>query len=379
MATINTQLLHDVSVIASMNNTTNGWAYTISNALATFGWIQTNDTGQAVWQATVLTLTQATVSGGNVIYAYSSFTGPAPRIGMSVIITGFVTGGNNVTATITALTPGASGNFTVVNGTGANETHAGSATTTASVLPAASNYLSELWGPGDGGTAFYLLIKYGLNGSSQPSIIVNLGTSTNGSGVLSGTTLTSQTLAAGANSGVSLTFNCLFCGSTNYFGVIMWRDAPAAYNCILAIDRSHNSSGADTSTYVNFFAAFCVANGYVTQAIFFGVGAAIPLFNSTSGGIRQWTAIYPNYNANGGVVSSLFNGTFAISPVFPNVGYFDYPSLMIGVAQQVDFTEGSVISTTLLGATHTFVFTKNQQLVASVTNSNTVGTFMRWE
>lgn len=377
MATINTQLLHDVSVIASMNNTTNGWAYNISNALATFGWIQTNDTGQAVWQATVLTLTQATVSGGNVIYAYSSFTGPTPRIGMSVIITGFVTVGNNVTANITALTPGASGNFTVVNGTGANETHAASATTTVSTLPAANNYLSELWGPGDGGTAFFMLLKYGLNGTSQPSILINLGTSTNGAGVLSGTTMTSQTIAATANSGVALTFNCLFSGSTNYFGMMMWRDASC--NCLIAVDRSHNSSGGDTSAYVNLFAAFCVTNGWVTQAIVFGVGVAVPLFNTTSGGVKLWTAIYPNYNSNGGVVSSLFNGTFAISPAFPNVGYFDYPSLMLGVAQQVDFTEGSVISTTILGATHIYVFTKNQNLGGAGTSSNVVGTFMRWE
>ena len=378
MATINTQCLHDVSAIASMNNTTNGWAYTISNALATFGWIQANDTGQAVWAATVLTLTQATVSGGNVVYAYSSFTGPAPRIGMSVIVTGFTNGGNNVTATITALTPGASGNFTVVNGTGINETHAGSATTTASALPGVSTYLYEIWGPGDAGTQFYIKLSYGLNASSQPSLKVNMSTTTNGAGTLTGTAGTEQTLQAGANSGTSLTYNCLFSGSTNYFGMMLWRDASSSWNAIVAVDRSHTSAGADTSTYVNLFASKCVSNGSVTQTLVFGVGMATPLFNSNSGGVSQWTAIYPNYNSNGGTVSGLFNGTIAISPIFPNIGFFDWPSLMLSIGETVDFTEGSVISTTLLGATHNFVFSKNQNLAFTV-GFNNKGTFIRWE
>jgi hypothetical protein len=377
VATINTQLLHDVSVIASLNDTTKGWGYGISNALATFGWIQANDTGQAVWVATVLTLTQVTV-GANAVYSYSSFTGPTPRVGMSVIFTGFGTGGNNVTATLTAVSGGASGTVTVVLSTQANETHAGSGTTTASVLPAASNYLYEIWGPGDGGTQFYLKISYGLNGSSQPSIKVNIGTTTNGAGTLSGTSGTEQTLQPGANSGVSLTYNCLFSGSTNYFGMMMWRDAPSSWNAFVAIDRSHTSAGADTSAYVNLFAGKCVSNGFVTQAIVFGVGMATILQNTNSGGVSQLTAIYPNYNTNGGTVSGLFNGTFAISSVFPNVGYFDWPTLMLSIGETVDFTEGSVISTTLLGATHNFVFSKNQ-VFAHTVNNCVKGIFLRWE
>src|SRR5215470_501962 len=79
---------------------------------------------------TILTLTQVAV-GANAVYSYSSFTGPAPSVGMSVAFSGFANGGNNVTATLTAVSGGASGTVTVALTTQVNETHAGSGTTMA--------------------------------------------------------------------------------------------------------------------------------------------------------------------------------------------------------------------------------------------------------
>ncbi len=55
-------------------------------------------------------LTEVSVSGANGVYSYSSFTGPAPYVGMAVSITGFANGGNNaVPGVISALTGDASG------------------------------------------------------------------------------------------------------------------------------------------------------------------------------------------------------------------------------------------------------------------------------
>ncbi len=74
------------------------------------------------------TLTQVAVSGGLAVYSYSASTGtgsitlPAP--GMTAVITGFVTSGNNVTGIITAV---GSGTFTLVATTQVNETHVGAA------------------------------------------------------------------------------------------------------------------------------------------------------------------------------------------------------------------------------------------------------------
>jgi len=76
---------------------------------------------------TVITLTQVAVSTGVATYSYSSYIGTGPMVGLQVTISGFSTGGNNVTATITGGSFGSSGTFTVNATTQANETHAGEA------------------------------------------------------------------------------------------------------------------------------------------------------------------------------------------------------------------------------------------------------------
>ena len=53
-------LLYDNSSTANFI----AWGSALSAAISSMGWIQTTDTGQVVWTATVLTLTQATVVGG---------------------------------------------------------------------------------------------------------------------------------------------------------------------------------------------------------------------------------------------------------------------------------------------------------------------------
>jgi hypothetical protein len=58
-------------------------------------------------------LTGVTVDGeGNAIYAFSSFTNLPPFVGMSVAVTGFSNGGNNVTARIASLQLDGNGNET---------------------------------------------------------------------------------------------------------------------------------------------------------------------------------------------------------------------------------------------------------------------------
>lgn len=77
-----------------------------------------------ITNATIITLTQVATSGSVTTYSYSSYTGPVPAVGMIVTVTGFVTGGNNVTATIVTASGGTSGSFTVAHSTQGDETHA---------------------------------------------------------------------------------------------------------------------------------------------------------------------------------------------------------------------------------------------------------------
>lgn len=76
----------------------------------------------------VLTAVVAVASKG--VYSFSSFSGPAPYIGMPVSVLGFVNAGNNVSAAvITSMSGGpAGGTFTVANGAAVNEAAAATAT-----------------------------------------------------------------------------------------------------------------------------------------------------------------------------------------------------------------------------------------------------------
>jgi hypothetical protein len=77
---------------------------------------------------TLFTLTRVDAVGSDGIYSFSGYTGPVPYVGMSVAITGFAGGGNNVPGIIDGLTlEGTAGSFSIPNATAVTEIHAGSA------------------------------------------------------------------------------------------------------------------------------------------------------------------------------------------------------------------------------------------------------------
>jgi hypothetical protein len=363
MATRNETHVHDLSTFANFKD----WASSIGAALAAFGWLQSNDSGQVVWTATVLTLTQVTV-GANAVYSYSSFTGPAPRVGMSVTFSGFTNGGNNVTATLTAVSGGASGTVTVALTTQVNETHAGSGSTTAqSTVPASGASVYEIWQPGDGLTAYFVRFDYTNASGTQPQIQFKIGTSTNGSGTLTGFTSTQMAFIRTSNSGASL-FNCLYSGDSGNFRCMMWRDANAGFNGTLCIERSRDSSGNFTSSYVTIVSTRQDGGGIngsaMQQSVVFGVGAAVNTgFNNT----QNWSNNCVGYSGG----ASLFNGNVPLSPIYPIVGFLDNPLLGMAVGGQSDFSEAASLTTnSVYGSSHTYAFSKNQNM--NIVNSTGV-------
>jgi len=81
----------------------------------------------AIPPSATIVLTSVSVSGGVATYNYSSYTGTLPFIGQQLVITGFMTAGNNGTFYITGGSLGSSGSFTVAAVNQANETHAAAA------------------------------------------------------------------------------------------------------------------------------------------------------------------------------------------------------------------------------------------------------------
>jgi hypothetical protein len=81
--------------------------------------------------ATSLVFTAVAAGGGQAVYSFSSYTGPAPQVGQAMNSSGFSNGGNNVSGVAIAAISGGpgGGTVTVAATTQVNETHAGAGVT----------------------------------------------------------------------------------------------------------------------------------------------------------------------------------------------------------------------------------------------------------
>jgi hypothetical protein len=395
----------------------------ISAQFTAAGWIKTSDTGQAVWTTTSVSITAATLSGVNITYTYTITSGPALTLNMWLLITGMTHSGNNGSFGITAL---GSGTFTVLNGSGVTET--GSSGSGNSTVPnfSASPNMYEIWEPQDalqtGSTKYFLRIQYGANDGLGGLWIIGvaLGTSTNGSGALTGTTTSNYSTLFSGNSS---TFLCEsdFSGDTGRFGCILARSGSSGFTKIsFAVERTLTIAGVPgsdgTSVVVITAAAISGSNTTYTYTltsgsvlsvsdtvvitgmtnsgnngtfIITGFGSGTFTVTNSSGvnetgssGIGNATGLYcvtlfgPSLfqvtivfgiglaPPQEGIVvialdnSELFNNTIAISPAFPVYGKFGNPHTVCGAANGSDATEGLLIQTQLYGNTRTYIATK---------------------
>jgi hypothetical protein len=114
MATISYSVAADNTNASTFYN----WAHRISAAFATFGWVQTADTGQVVWPISIVNISSVSFSSPNTTYTYTLLQGVALRTGGVIIITGCASAGNNGTFTIASQ---GTGTFTVANASGVTE------------------------------------------------------------------------------------------------------------------------------------------------------------------------------------------------------------------------------------------------------------------
>ena len=341
MAASRSLLLCDSSTLANFI----AWASALSAKIAGWSWVQKNDTGQVVWTATVLTLTQVTV-GADAVYSYSSYTGPAPRVGMSVAVTGFTNGGNNVTGNLTAVSGGASGTVTMATTTQVNETHAGNGTTTAIAAVPSSTYVYEIWGPGDGGTNFYVKMEYGLSTTST-RIRISLGSGTNGAGTLTGTVI-GPSMGSDFGNGGAIVFECLFSGDSGRWGMILWRNhTSTSVQSAIFIERVLNTDGtvATDTNNAGVTLITMAGNTTVSQRTLIYANGAAPAYACI-------LAITPTPTGSTG---EAFAGSLAISPVFPGYGKHGNPLTAMATVLQVDIGEMASISAIQYGASRNYL------------------------
>ena len=224
-------------------------------------------------------------------------------------------------------------------------------------VPGSGTYVYEILQTNDGGTTFYLKVEYGTHGdgSNNPGMRFTGGTSTTRTGNVSG--ITTGAFKApdnvGGNGEGASTFNCYFSGDAGRMCIMMWRDVTNPVNAwVMVVQRSINASGAYTNSYFTLATQSYSGNNCGTnqQSVMFGVGA----------GPQRNTGLRTRLNVLGGSFSSeIFNGSTAVSPVFPEVGLFDNPmdALMVGCSG--DFTEGQIVTIAAgnmpYGTAHTYV------------------------
>lgn len=346
------------------------WAQAISAWMATIGWTQTNDTGQVVWTATVLTCTQVAMSGTTAVISYSSYTGPAPRQGMSFAFSGFSNSGNNTSLTTTAVSGGSSGTVTATNASGVSETHAGSGTTTAlSASPATSTITAyELWQATDSlssTTPMIVKFEYGTSATANAyQFAFTAATGSNGSGTLTGNVSTRFLSSSNLAGTTGVGNNSVFSGSTGRFAIAMFINATSGSNgFFVGVERSHNSSGADTS---NYFMAVSLQNVSGTRSPF----QQIIQNPSLGGALTNETAFITALTT----LSSGIAGTnVALGPLFPVIGLLDNPCMMLAFSRGGDIVEGTTVTVPYFGSNHTMYCTKAATWITSLPTGSATG------
>lgn len=233
---------------------------------------------------------------------------------------------------------------------------------TISAVPS-NTFVYEIWKSNDSLSSslpIYVRINYGWN-STSPQIQVVVGTSSNGSGTITGQCTNSgglTTITGINNNQGSTTYPCYFSGNAGNFRMWMWgtTNASPATGCLFVIERSKSTAGADTADY--FTVVWLNQNNYGScrqQSI-----------NSTTVGTIDGGFITPlPTNVSGDTFFGF--GTVAAMPVFPMVGKCGNPMIGLMTAAGNDAGPNAIITvSSMYGSTHTYL------VCASISNS--VGT-----
>jgi hypothetical protein len=231
---------------------------------------------------------------------------------------------------------------------------------TISSVPGSGAFVYEIWEPNDSLTTFYLKVEYGnVTGTNCPSLRLTLSSSTNGSGTSTGFIYgpINVNQAAYTPPSTTTTYECDFSGVAGRIGVMMWRNAPAADEAqqFFGVERSLNSSGATTSSYVTLWTCGLGTNslrGASQGSLVFGVGISPNANGANSEG--GWMVRVQQVGA-----TTAFNGSIPFDTCAPQVGFYDYPCTVCGAAYILDITEGVTFTATLYGSTRTYMPSKN--------------------
>lgn len=220
-------------------------------------------------------------------------------------------------------------------------------------VPGVGAFVFELWQPNDGLTNFFLKIEYGNVSSSAnfPTVRLTTSTGTNGAGTPTGFVVGPFIPPNGTigTPSPTATFECNFFGAPGVLGIMLWRtNAAGVSSQIFCVERSLNSGGSYTNTYVTLWTLGTQASGanFNQQSLHLAAGPA-PLLT-----------IPNSVRGVGTAVSSAFAGTLAVDLSAPFVGLWDSPCTVIASAAAADMAEGVTFTGTVNGILNTYIPSK---------------------
>ena len=238
-----------------------------------------------------------------------------------------------------------------------------------------STYVYEVWKAADGLAAtlpIFIKMEYGFSGT-QVGVRVTVGTSSNGSGTITGAVangFSAQLITNNANFNSNqgaTTFPCYFSGTAGEFRMLMWLNG-AATPFLFCIERSKDATGANTADYFTIvWCSSAMRQQTITSAL------TVTTFETQVMGFTG--------SANNG--TGAFGGTVAAFPLFPLIGKLGNP--MIGVMAVIasDVADAtSVTVASMYGSTHTYISAKTGgvfQRFAQVFNGVSNAVLMRYE
>lgn len=214
--------------------------------------------------------------------------------------------------------------------------------------PAAANTVAgyEMWRFADALQAtspFFFKIEYGSSaaGAVTPGIWVTTGTGSNGTGAITNPSARQAIHSTGNSVGLT---TCFFSGGTNRFSMVLWASIVAApFPLILSIERSHDTTGADTGEYLSF-----VSNYQNNQACWAHL--------STGAVITEAGNLPSTFTS---LLGTLAVGSVALLPITPVIGYARPPLRGAICGRFNDWTNGETDAITLYpGVTDTYIVIK---------------------
>lgn len=216
-----------------------------------------------------------------------------------------------------------------------------------------STYVYEVWKANDAlasSMPIYVKIEYGFS-STVPQIRVTVGTSSNGSGTITGQVISSAPwlVTNSPSNGGATTYPCYFSGHAGEFRMLMWSNySPGNLDrgTLLVIERSKDQTGADSGDYVT---AIVVpqsnANGMFQQS-----------FTASAVATRNTGIVAPAITNIGTTLSTAFS-SIAPLPVLPLLGQVGLPLLgmMTGTANDMGPSNTPVTVTSMYGGSHNYL------------------------